>query len=66
MTGPPLALIHGSIADHRLWSTASPMFERHFTVYAMDRQGRGGSTDAPEYDVMREADDVATVLEAIW
>lgn len=63
--GPPLLLVHGTTADHRRWSAVSPQFEQHFTVYAMDRRGRGGSADAPEYDVIREAEDVAAVVEAI-
>lgn len=63
--GPPLLLVHGTTADHRRWSTILPQFEQRFTVYAMDRRGRGGSTDAPEYDVLREAEDVAAVLESI-
>jgi pimeloyl-ACP methyl ester carboxylesterase len=31
----------------------------------MDRRGRGGSGDAPDYDLMREAEDVAAVVDAI-
>jgi pimeloyl-ACP methyl ester carboxylesterase len=31
----------------------------------MDRRGRGGSGDSPDYDIMREAEDVAAVVEAI-
>ncbi len=41
------------------------MLERHFTVYAMDRRGRGSSGDAPDYEFRREAEDVAAVIEAI-
>ena len=63
--GPALLLVHGTTADHRRWSGVGKHFERHFTVYAMDRRGRGGSTDAPEYDLMREAEDVAAVVRAI-
>jgi pimeloyl-ACP methyl ester carboxylesterase len=63
--GKPLLLVHGTTADHSRWSPISPRFEQHFTVYAMDRRGRGGSSDAPEYDLMREAEDVAAVVEAI-
>lgn len=63
--GPPLLLVHGTTADHRRWAHVSPKFEQHFTVYAMDRRGRGESTDTPEYDIMREAEDVAVVIEAI-
>lgn len=63
--GPPLLLVHGTTADHRRWASISPQLEQHFTVYAMDRRGRGGSTDAPDYDIMREAEDVAAILEVI-
>ena len=63
--GPPLVLVHGTTADHRRWAAIAPQFEKHFTVYAVDRRGRGGSTDAPEYDLMREAEDLAAVADAI-
>lgn len=64
-SGPSLLLIHGTTADHKRWSPILPYFEQHFTVYAMDRRGRGGSGDSPDYDLMREAEDVAAVVGAI-
>lgn len=64
-SGKPLLLVHGGTADHRRWAAIAPRFAEHFTVYAMDRRGRGGSGDAPEYDLAREAEDVAAVVEAI-
>jgi pimeloyl-ACP methyl ester carboxylesterase len=63
--GPPLVLVHGTAADHTVWAQVTPLFERHFSVYAMDRRGRGQSGDAPDYAMEREFDDVATVVEAI-
>lgn len=63
--GPSLLLVHGTTADRRRWSAVSPKFEQHFTVYTMDRRGRGESTDAPGYKIMREAEDVTAVVEAI-
>lgn len=63
--GRPLLLVHGTTADHRRWSGVSPHFEPHFTVYAMDRRGRGGSSDAADYHILREAEDVAAVVEGI-
>jgi pimeloyl-ACP methyl ester carboxylesterase len=64
-TGPALLLVHGATADHRRWSAILPKFQKHFTVYAMDRRGRGGSGDSPDYELMREAEDVAAVVNSI-
>lgn len=64
-SGPPLLLVHGAIADHRRWLPILPHFEQRFTVYAMDRRGRGASGDSPDYDLRREVEDVAAVVEAI-
>jgi pimeloyl-ACP methyl ester carboxylesterase len=44
-TGPPLILVHGGTADHTRWAPILPALEEHFTVYAMDRRGRGSSGD---------------------
>jgi pimeloyl-ACP methyl ester carboxylesterase len=64
-SGPPLLLVHGTTADHSRWLPLIPQFEKHFTVYAMDRRGRGGSGDSPDYHILREAEDIAAVVEAI-
>jgi pimeloyl-ACP methyl ester carboxylesterase len=64
-SGPPLLLVHGLTADHTRWSPISPRFEQRFSVYAMDRRGRGESGDGPDYDIRREAEDVAAVVDAI-
>ena len=64
-SGQPLLLIHGTTADHRRWSGILPFLEQHFTVYAMDRRGRGASTDGPRYSVLHEAEDVAAILDHI-
>ena len=64
-SGPPLVLVHGTTADHTRWAGVLPSLERHFTVYAMDRRGRGGSGDADGYAIEREFEDVAAVIEAI-
>lgn len=64
-SGPDLLLVHGTTADHTRWETMLPLLEPHVTVHAMDRRGRGGSGDSPEYSMAAEADDVAAVVEAI-
>jgi pimeloyl-ACP methyl ester carboxylesterase len=63
--GPHLLLVHGAAADHKRWAAISPRFEQHFSVHAMDRRGRGGSEDALDYDIQREAEDVAAVVGAL-
>lgn len=64
-SGPPLVLVHGTTADHTRWTPVRPAFEEHFTVYAMDRRGRGESGDADEYDLEREVEDVAAVVDSV-
>jgi pimeloyl-ACP methyl ester carboxylesterase len=63
--GPHLVLVHGTSADRRRWAAIRPHFERHFTVTAIDRRGRGDSGDAPQYAVEREFEDVAAVIAAL-
>lgn len=64
--GPPLLLIHGATADHTTtWRFVLDELGRHFTVHVMDRRGRGYSGDTLPYDLQREAEDVATVVDSI-
>jgi pimeloyl-ACP methyl ester carboxylesterase len=64
-SGRPLVVVHGTTADHTRWAGVLPELERRFTVYAVDRRGRGGSGDSTAYAVEREFEDVAAVVEAI-
>lgn len=64
-TGPALVAVHGTGADHAAWDAVTPLLARHFTVYAMDRRGRGASGDAPEYSMEREIADVVAVVDGI-
>src|SRR5829696_4622459 len=63
--GPPLVLVHGAAADRGRWSPVLPALEKRFTVYAIDRRGRGGSGDSDGYTMEREAEDVASVVDSI-
>ncbi len=63
-SGPPLVLAHAATVDHRSWARVAPLLARHFTVYALDRRGRGASGDAPLHAVEREVDDICAVLDA--
>jgi pimeloyl-ACP methyl ester carboxylesterase len=63
--GPPLVLVHGTAADHNRWAPVLPAFEQRFTVFAVDRRGRGGSGDSEDYSVDREFEDVAAVADSL-
>lgn len=65
-SGPPLVLVHGTSGDASRWPAVVEPFSRRFTVYAMNRRGRGGSVDgdAP-YAIEREGEDIAALVEAI-
>ena len=63
--GPPLVLVHGTSADHTRWKPILPTFEEHFSVYAVDRRGRGGSGDSEDYSIEREFEDVAAVVDSL-
>src|SRR5216684_849934 len=60
--GPAILLIHGTAADHSRWAPILPALQRHFTVYAMDRRGRGGSGDAARYRMDDEFADVRRLI----
>jgi pimeloyl-ACP methyl ester carboxylesterase len=65
-TGAPLLLVHGATADHTTtWRLVQPALEARFTLYTMDRRGRGSSGDGPAYSLAREAEDVVAVVDAI-
>ena len=63
--GLPLVLIHGAAADHTRWTPILPELEKHFTVYAVDRRGRGQSGDVEPYTIEREYEDVVAVVDSI-
>jgi pimeloyl-ACP methyl ester carboxylesterase len=63
--GPPLVLVHGAPADHTRWRPLLPYLEPHATVHAIDRRGRGASGDGADYELAREFEDVAAVVDAV-
>jgi pimeloyl-ACP methyl ester carboxylesterase len=64
--GPPLVYIHGLGVDHREFDlTVAPWLREHFSVWAVERRGRGASGDSPAYAVEREFEDLAAVADAI-
>jgi pimeloyl-ACP methyl ester carboxylesterase len=63
--GAPLLLVHGTTGDHTGWASVRAALERHFTVWTLDRRGRGSSGDAAAYALEREGEDIAAVIDAI-
>jgi pimeloyl-ACP methyl ester carboxylesterase len=63
--GPPMVLLHGGTADHTRWEPVLPALAERYTVHAVDRRGRGASGDGEKYDIAREGEDVAAVVEAV-
>ncbi len=57
--------MHGTTADRTRWSPVLPALEERFSVYAVDRRGRGASGDGTAYAIERECEDVAAVVDAI-
>jgi pimeloyl-ACP methyl ester carboxylesterase len=62
--GPLLVLVHGSFSDHETnWALVRPALEKHFTVYAIARRGRGKTTSGPT--LPDEAEDLAAFLASL-
>ncbi len=64
-SGPPLILVHGTISDHTRWNPVLPKLQNHFTVFAVDRRGRGESGDSAQYSIDREFEDIASVIDSV-
>lgn len=63
--GPAIVLVHGTSSDHRTWRFVAPELSRRRTLHAVDRRGRGDSGDGPTYEIRRELEDVAAVVDEI-
>lgn len=64
-SGPPLVLVHGSVSDRTVWALVQPALEQRFTVYAMNRRGREGSSPPQPHTMANEFEDVAAVADAV-
>ena len=61
-SGPPLVAVHGAGSARWSFDLLRPHLEDRFTLIAIDRRGRGDSTDGPEYTLEHECEDVAAVV----
>jgi pimeloyl-ACP methyl ester carboxylesterase len=60
--GPPLVLVHGAGSARWSFDLVRPELDSRFTVIAIDRRGRGDSSDGEDYAVEREFEDVVAVV----
>jgi pimeloyl-ACP methyl ester carboxylesterase len=66
-SGPPLVLLHGAGFDYKYWDVSGvrSALAEQTTVYALNRRGRGESGDAERFNLEREAEDVAALIDLI-
>jgi pimeloyl-ACP methyl ester carboxylesterase len=59
-------LVHGSLTNHiTAWMLVTPLLQPHFTVYAVDRRGRGETTATEGHTIPEEGADIAALIDAI-
>lgn len=63
--GPPLVLVHGSMADHTAFDPFVEALRNHSATFPMDRRGFGASGDGPVYAIERDFEDVSAVVDAV-
>ena len=63
--GPSLVLLHGATGAHWSFRYILPLLVERFTLYAVDRRGRGESGDATDYAIEREFEDVAAIVDLL-
>ena len=65
-SGPPLLLVHGTADDRLGFDRIAPLLSHRYTLYLMDRRGRGLSTQQAEtYAIEREFEDINALADAI-
>src|SRR5215813_3925889 len=63
--GPPLVIVGGMLDGHTQQAGLAELLSKHFTVYNFDRRGHGESGFTPPYDVDRETEDIAAILNMV-
>jgi pimeloyl-ACP methyl ester carboxylesterase len=65
-SGPALILVDGALCSRAFgpMPKLAPLFASSFTVFTYDRRGRGASGDTRPYEVAREVDDLAALIDA--
>ncbi len=63
-SGPVLVLVAQALSDRRDNRKFAALLSESFTVVNYDRRGRGASTDAGQWAVAREVDDIEALIDA--
>ncbi len=61
-TGAPLILVGGAFSTRQGGYVRRNALAKSYTVYVIDRRGRGDSTDVQPYAVEREIEDLAALI----
>jgi pimeloyl-ACP methyl ester carboxylesterase len=64
-SGKPLLAIHGAASSRKRWLLTAAALGAGRELILMDRRARGDSTDARDYSIEREFDDIARVAAHI-
>jgi pimeloyl-ACP methyl ester carboxylesterase len=65
-SGRPLVLVHGTGVERSSFRFVEPLLTDRFTLYAVDRRGRGGSGDSTDgYAIEQEFADIAAVVDSL-
>ena len=64
-SGPPLILVSGSGDDYTRYGRVNPTLGQSYTLYNVDRRGRGQSTDADAFSFTGEVNDLLAVIDAV-
>lgn len=63
--GDPLVILGGALQAGSDSADLARLLEPHFTVFTVDRRGRGASGDTAPYAREREIEDVAAIVHAV-
>jgi pimeloyl-ACP methyl ester carboxylesterase len=64
-SGPPLMMITGTGDDYTRYARVSPTLAQSYTLYNVDRRGRGESTDASTHSFLDEVHDLLAVIDRV-
>jgi len=62
--GPAVILVGGALSDRAAGAPLAALLAPDFTVFTIDRRGRGDSGDTPPYAVEREVEDINALIAA--